>query len=197
MSRSGYVEDSEDPLAWGRWRQAVNRSLKGKRGQAALQEMLQALNAMEDKRLYPGSFATPEGRFCALGALGAYRGTKMDDLGDSDYCDPQAVGARFGISMAMAAEIMFLNDEHLVVTSWYETNEICGPVRPKFPDWGSHMQSALVYDDDHPSKRWQRMRAWVIENLQDQPSTPCVSPNTPSKLNNGHDPECKGHTKPS
>ena len=34
MSRSGYTDDSEDPLALGRWRQAVKRSLEGRRGQA-------------------------------------------------------------------------------------------------------------------------------------------------------------------
>ena len=85
MSRSGYTDDaSDDPLAHGRWRQAVKRSLEGRRGQALLRDLVDALDAMEDKRLYPGSFATAEGEFCTLGVLGAKRGTRMDDLGDDD-----------------------------------------------------------------------------------------------------------------
>lgn len=32
MSRSGYTDDNDDPLAHGRWRQAVKRALEGKRG---------------------------------------------------------------------------------------------------------------------------------------------------------------------
>jgi len=122
MSRSGYIDDNEDPLAHGRWRQAVKRALEGKRGQALLRELVAALDAMEDKRLYPGSFATPEGEFCTLGVLGAKRGVKMDDLGDEEDCEPAQVGQRFGIAPAMAAEIMYLNDEYAVdVWKWVPT----------------------------------------------------------------------------
>ena len=46
MSRSGYTDDNEDPLANGRWWQAVKRSLEGKRGQALLRELVEALDAM-------------------------------------------------------------------------------------------------------------------------------------------------------
>lgn len=45
MSRSGYTDEygDGDPLALGRWRQAVKRSIEGKRGQAMLRELLEAL----------------------------------------------------------------------------------------------------------------------------------------------------------
>ena len=78
MSRSGYTDDDYDPLALGRWRQAVKRSIEGKRGQALLRELLEALDSMEDKRLFSGNFATADGEFCTLGVLGAQRGTKME-----------------------------------------------------------------------------------------------------------------------
>ena len=97
MSRSNYTDDNDDPLSHGRWRQAVKRAIEGKRGQALLRDLLGALEAMEDKRLYAGSFATAAGEFCTLGVLGAKRGTKMDDLGDEDDCEPELVGQRFGI----------------------------------------------------------------------------------------------------
>jgi hypothetical protein len=150
MSRSGYGYSDlcdDDPLADGRWRGAVKRATEGARGQAMLRELAQALDTMPDKRLYPGSFTTPEGQFCALGALGAQRGTKMDDLGDEDDCSPKQVGQRFGIAPALAAEIMFLNDESLD-DAWLRAA------------WG----------EDAPQKRWQFMRKWVTQQLKTEPA---------------------------
>lgn len=175
MSRSGYTDDTDDnddPLAHGRWRQAVKRSIEGRRGQALLRELIEALDAMEDKRLYPGSFATEVGEFCTLGALGARRGTKMDDLGDAfDGCDTHTVGQRFGIAPAMAAEIMYLNDEYEVDTWKWITVEICGPMPPyHFRPYGhkNHVREVRVHNDNHPQERWERMRTWAIENLRQQ-----------------------------
>lgn len=165
MSRSGYTDDMDDPLAFGRWRQAVKRSLDGKRGQALLRELLQALDEMADKRLYPGNFATADGEFCALGVLGAKRGTKMGDLGDEYDCDPATVADRFGIAPAMAAEIMDENDQSVDEYTFVDV-EFCGPVRPHYPDWGLHRRSVRVHNDSHPAKRWRRMRAWVAGNLK-------------------------------
>lgn len=164
MSRSGYVDDDDGAL--NLWRGAVNRALKGKRGQALLRELVMALDAMEDKRLYPGSFATAEGQFCTFGVLGARRGTKMDDLGDEDDCDPELVALRFGVAPAMAAEIMFLNDEHLVGTHKWIDVEICGPMRHHRPDWGNHIRRVQVYNDEHPKKRWEAMREWAVSKLK-------------------------------
>lgn len=168
MSRSGYTDDNEDPLAHGRWRQAVKRSLEGKRGQAMLCVLVAALDAMEDKRLYPGSFKTPEGEFCALGVLGAKRGIKVDDLGDDYDCEPDRVGQRFGIAPAMAAEIMYMNDEYAVDCWKWVDVVICGPMPPyHFPPYGHkrHDRSVRVHNDSHPQERWQKMRAWALENI--------------------------------
>src|SRR5574343_496191 len=124
---------------------------------------------MPDKRLWSGSFATAEGEFCTLGVLGAKRGTKMDDLGDAeDGCETELVGRRFGIAPAMAAEIMYLNDEYVVNEwKWVEV-EICGPMRPNWPDYGRHRRSVSVHNDHHPQERWRRMRAWVEEHIKPQ-----------------------------
>lgn len=167
MSRSGYTDDygDDDPLALGRWRQAVKRSIEGKRGQALLRELLEALDAMEDKRLFSGSFATADGEFCTLGVLGAKRGTPMDDLGDAEDCEADRVGQRFGIAHAMAAEIMHLNDEHISDTKFIDV-EICGPVRPHWPDWGKHRKTVCVNDDEAPAKRWKYMRDWTVKQIK-------------------------------
>lgn len=178
MSRSGYTDDADDdPLAYGRWRQAVKRSIEGRRGQALLRELIQALDAMPDKRLYPGSFATAEGEFCALGVLGAQRGTKMDDLGDEDECSRELVGQRFGIAPAMAAEIMYLNDEYAVETWQWVDVTICGPMpEQRTVQYGrhevaqrvreQHVRNVRVHNDNHPQQRWRRMRQWAVENLK-------------------------------
>ena len=166
MSRSGYTDDNDDPLAHGRWRQAVKRAIEGQRGQALLRELVEALDAMPDKRLYSGSFATAEGEFCALGVLGAKRGTKMDDLGDDYDCEPETVGQRFGIAPAMAAEIMYMNDEYAVDEWKWVDVEICGPVRPYYPDWGDHKKSVRVHNTRAPEERWAAMRAWAVAQLK-------------------------------
>lgn len=165
MSRHGYTDDIEDVLAYGRCRAQVKNSIKGKRGQALLRELAEALDSMPEKKLYAGSFATAEGQFCTLGVLGEKRGTKMDDLGDEDYCNTELVAERFGISNAMASEIMFMNDEYCVDEyKWVEV-EICGPVRPYYPDFGSHIKSVRVYNEKHAEERWQKMRDWVMNNI--------------------------------
>lgn len=170
MSRSGYTDDNDDPLAHGRWRQAVKRSIEGKRGQALLRELVEALDAMPDKRLYAGSFATAEGEFCTLGVLAARRGTKVDDLGDEHDCDAETVGQRFGIAHAMAAEIMYMNDEYAVDEWKWVDVVICGPMPPHhFPPYGrkEHERTVRVHNDNHPAERWQQMRAWAAKNLKD------------------------------
>ena len=52
MSRSGYTEDGDcDNPIYLLWPSIVERSIKGKRGQAFLKELLADLDAMPDKRL--------------------------------------------------------------------------------------------------------------------------------------------------
>lgn len=174
MSRSGYSDSygDDDPLALGRWRQAVQRALDGKRGQAFLRDLLETLDAMPDKRLYSGSFATADGEFCTLGAHAARKGVRVDDLGDAeDGCETEVVGKRFGIAPAMAAEIMYLNDEYIVNEWRWVECELYGPVRPYYPDHGRHTVSVRVHNDDHPAARWRNMRAWVVESLSAPPAT--------------------------
>lgn len=106
MSRSGY---SDDCGGWDLicWRGAVKSALKGKRGQAFLVELADAMDAMPDKRLIADSLQA-DGELCTIGVIGAKRGIDMAVL---DPDDREAVGEAFGISPAMASEIVFMNDE--------------------------------------------------------------------------------------
>lgn len=119
MSRSGYTDDygDDDPLAMGRYRQAVAMAFKGKRGQAFLREMLAALDALPEKRLVQGELETPEGAVCAIGSVGRKRGMGLSKF---DPDDIERVAGAFGIADSMAREIVWMNDE---VGSYKETPE--------------------------------------------------------------------------
>lgn len=117
MSRSGYVEDTDDQWELIRWRGAVKAAIKGKRGQALLREMLTALDAIPDKRLIEEELKAPGGGdVCALGAVGLRRNMDLDAIDPGDY---EQVARAFGIAESLAREIMYENDEG----GWRETPE--------------------------------------------------------------------------
>jgi len=108
MSRSGYVDEMDDYLAMGRWRQAVKRAIEGKRGQAFLRELAEAMDAMPEKVLITDDLINKDGDCCTIGVVCKSRGV---DVSNVDPDDPQDVGDAVGIARAMAAEIEFENDE--------------------------------------------------------------------------------------
>ncbi len=132
MSRSGYSDDCE---TWSliRWRGAVASALRGRRGQEFLIELRDALDAMPDKKLIADRLQDTSGCFCTLGVIGAKRGIDMSGL---DPNDREAVSAKFGIAEAMAAEIVFENDE------------------------------AWSWKRETPEQRWVRMREWVGQQIR-------------------------------
>jgi hypothetical protein len=135
MSRSGYSEGC-DGWALIRWRGAVASAIKGQRGQAFLREALAALDAMPDKKLTTDSLHEPAtGEFCTLGVVGAARGL---DLAALEYSERDGIAKAFGISLALASEIMFENDDQ---------DDWCGP-------------------STTPEKRWVSMRKWISGKIQ-------------------------------
>ena len=107
MSRSGYSDDCEMNWDLIRWRGAVKSAIRGKRGQAFLREMLEALDSMPDKVLAE-SVLEQDGDVCAMGAVGVKRGLDMSKV---DPFERVEVAQLFGISEALAAEIAYENDE--------------------------------------------------------------------------------------
>jgi hypothetical protein len=162
MSRSGYADDREDNWRFVMWRGAVNSALRGKRGQAFLREALAALDALPDRALAAESLQTAGGEFCTLGAVGRLRGIDMAALDPEDYT---AVAKAFGISEAMAREIVYENDEAVDERQWVDV-EICGPMRPGFPEYGRHSRTRSVQRDNVAEDRWRHMRSWVQKNLK-------------------------------
>jgi hypothetical protein len=112
MSRSGYSNDGYDQWQLIMWRGQVASAIKGKRGQAFLMELLDALEAMPEKRLISKALRQ-DGNVCALGAVGARRGVDLEALDPDDY---EAVAGVFGIARQMVQEIEYENDE---AGDWY------------------------------------------------------------------------------
>lgn len=133
MSRSGYTEDYDSEWELICWRGAVASAIRGQRGQAFLKEMLTALDAMPNKRLIKGDLED-HGEVCAIGSVGVKRGIDMSKI-DIDDCN--AIANAFGIAHALAAEIMYENDE--AVGYWVE---------------------------ETPEHRWQRVRDWAASKCQ-------------------------------
>lgn len=114
MSRSGYHDDL-DILDLGRWRGQVASAIRGKRGQAFLKEMIEALDALPEKRLIKNEIV--EGcEVCALGAVGKKRGLDLDSLDPHDH---DGLGNTFGVAHQLVQEIEWENDEG----GWNETPE--------------------------------------------------------------------------
>lgn len=136
VSRSGYTDDIDN---WQliMWRGRVASAIRGKRGQALLREMLEAMDALPEKRLVASALEA-EGQFCALGTVGQKRGVDMSELDPEDY---ETVAAKFGIATPLAQEIFWENDEA----------------------WGP---------GEAPEARFKRMRAWVVSNLKEVPTSP-------------------------
>lgn len=157
MSRSGYSDDGCDGQL-GLYRQAVDRAIAGKRGQAFLREMAAALDAMPVKELV-ADVIVRDGAACAIGTVALARRMSVDDLNPHSSAE---VARRFGIARSLAAEIAYENDE-------------CGE---RYRDG--------KYVDETPAERWARMRMWVEENLK--PPSPEVVARRMAKFNESREP---------
>lgn len=160
MSRSGYADDCEG-TELAMWRGAVASAIRGRRGQALLRETLAALDAMPVKELIAHELVQ-EGEFCTLGVVGQARGIDMTAI---DPEDRDAVAQAFGIAPALAAEIVFMNDEAFEDQKWVQV-EICGPMRSSLWPYEKHSRAVRVSVQNVEAKRWQHMRDWVAKQLK-------------------------------
>jgi len=116
MSRSGYCEYDGDEDQWAmiRWRGAVASAFRGKKGQSFLKEMLSAMEAMPEKKLYANILSCEKGD-CAMGTVVRSRGLDVNNIDPEDY---SSVAHVLGINKKLAQEIAYMNDEN-----WYWTYE--------------------------------------------------------------------------
>lgn len=173
MSRSGYIDDCDDVDSMLRsygWQANVRRCIAGRRGQALLWELYQALEALPTREIVTGALLdTSTGSVCSLGALAVYRKmpippefctTGAPDDEPDEYEFSQAMGPLFGIKDMLAREVMYENDEG-DQWHWADDGSICEGIR--------HGVTREVRRHDTPQERWQRMRGWVVDRLGDIP----------------------------
>jgi len=126
MNRSGYTDDLGEQWDFIRWRGAVKAAIKGKRGQAFLLEMHRAMLVLPEPMLISDKLQDEydDSKVCAIGAVGRSRGMDMTKLEAEDEWDDieiaREIAAAFDIPYALAAEIMWLNDD------------VCGGVDAEF-----------------------------------------------------------------
>jgi hypothetical protein len=108
MSRHGFTDDCDDNLAAGRWAGRVASAIRGKRGQAFLRELRDAMDAMPEKRLISEELVTADGECCALGCVAKARGL---DVSMVDPEESEVVANLFGIAECLAREVVYQNDE--------------------------------------------------------------------------------------
>jgi len=166
MSRSGYSDDDcgDNDIRYIQWRSAVSRSIRGKRGQKMLRDLLEAMDDLPTKQLAANSLVSEDGeKFCALGALCRARGLEMSSTTPED---PLLVADMLNISRSLAAEIMYMNDEWVSESKCVEV-EIFGPVRPYYPEYGRHRRVMSVPNENVCEERWWHMRDWVAQKIAD------------------------------
>jgi hypothetical protein len=146
MGRSGYNEDGDyDQWLNIMWRGQVASAIRGKRGQAFLRELIDALDALPEKVLVEGELQNKDGQVCALGAVGLKRGI---DVSPFDVFDYDTLSGVFGVAHQMIQEIEWMNDECVYgenkdARRWeqmrqWAVNNLKRAEPPAQPDTGNH-----------------------------------------------------------
>ena len=108
MSRHGYSDDFDGNLQLGRCRGQVNSATRGKRGQAFFIALVEALDALPEKRLIKNELRQ-DGEVCTLGALGARRGLPLETMDPEDH---EGLAGVFDVAHQLIQEVEYVNDEH-------------------------------------------------------------------------------------
>lgn len=142
MSRHGYVDD-QDQQDSAMWRGRVASAIRGKRGQALLRDLRDALDTMPEKRLVSGLLVNADGEACALGAVCLRRQSftreqMLEFVVDGEDDDPdhtnELLAEKLDAATCLIQEVEYENDEG----GWKET----------------------------PEQRWTRMRKWCEKNIR-------------------------------
>ena len=106
MSRSGYSDNCCGPeLAM--YRGQVASAIRGKRGQAFLRDLVDALDALPEKKLIAHELQTAQG-VCAIGCVGVKRGVDMHGIDPENH---YRLSKTFDIACQLVAEVEFVNDD--------------------------------------------------------------------------------------
>lgn len=151
--RINFSDDEERPGQFALWNANVVRSLKGRAGQVALRELEAALVALPEKRLIRNYLIDDADGVCAVGCYARAKGLDLKAF-DRDY-ETDAVGVKAGMPRLVAWEVVAQNDIY---------NE------------GHYKDGDGRYVAYTPEERYERVLAWVREQLKSSPEAPPQEP---------------------
>ncbi len=104
--RCGYVDDI-DQKDLAMWRGRVASSIRGKRGQKLLSDLIVALDAMPVKELIEGELVRDK-EVCSLGAVAVLRGIDLSEYSPEDH---EGLSSVLDVAPCLIQEVEFMNDE--------------------------------------------------------------------------------------
>lgn len=169
--RINYTDEEDRPGQFALWRANCRRSLRGKKGQAALRRLEAALLAMPEKSLRRGKLVASDGSVCAIGALARAEGKlpepepvdpEWDDEDEDDTDDTaEFAEAKLDVPHLVAWRVVEQNDLQFD-TKWVRLE---GPVRSHWElthQWPHNLYMVVPLTGE---ERYEKMLAWVRENL--------------------------------
>lgn len=175
MSRSGYRDDLDDPLEWGAWRGRVASATRGKRGQKLLLELLIALSKLPEARLIGGTLEVSKANDEELAAM--YAEFRNNPASRAIYLStrvaPRSPDYREGDVCALGALVKSKGMPTAIPDfAGYDV----GNILAERLDVAEPLIREIQYMNDEvfsgPSNlRWQRMAAWVAQQIKWTPET--------------------------
>jgi hypothetical protein len=170
MSRSCYSDDygGDFPGQMELYRANVERSMRGKVGQARLRELRDALLALPVKELQAETFAggTREApQVCALGAWALAKCNGDPDEaarmvpGDADDRETYRCLRAHDWPKLVVLDAVFVNDD-----THYRYDSVEGPAQSPYAYYGNGTP-VRYRRDETPAERYQRVLAWVEKQL--------------------------------
>lgn len=165
MSRSGYSDYSDNEWSLIRYRGQVASAIRGKRGQALLVELRDALDALPEKKLCDHDLQREDGACCALGAIGRARGIDMTEIDPAEATESGRLADMFNVANQLIREIEFENGDSEYGPIWLP--------HTKNADGADVNRDGLTreqWTDRADRNRWRRMREWVAEQIRPVPT---------------------------
>jgi hypothetical protein len=183
MSRSGYTEDCEDVLAIGRYKAILRSTMRGKKGQAFLKELLAALDSMPEKRLIrehividgqQDSFTGYYGPSYPQLIVGADELVAKDGTvaAMGDVCALGALGKARGMKGLEDLDpeepedvaAAFGTNDYIIREIVYHNDEMFAsewvPGKKTDSGWVDGYSRPIT-----PEERWQKMRDWIASKI--------------------------------
>lgn len=149
MSRITYCDDEDFQNQAYLWEANQERSIKGRKGQAALRELEAALLALPEKRLIAEELENAAGEVCAVGALAKFKGKENPrvaaDLGQVPLDDNEVLPEELEeVTIDLAQQ---LGIPRMVAVAVVHENDDCWPANIT------------------PEQRYNKMLAWTQQQL--------------------------------